>query len=187
MNETMNDVEWSHQKLQALAFLSAIGAKAVILSNSCSEVDQPLKILQTIDVEDQCRLGAENAERIKYFEMKIASKEGITVFKKGRNSELRPINIRLKHKPDGDYLFWKSKMCSNSKYFALWGVIEVISIHADSSFDIHQRFPSMSGRSPYIRLTNSSRSLDIRFLEIESYLACLEWIKRYIMNKEHSE
>jgi hypothetical protein len=218
--------DWSPMKVQALTYLVALGSKAIVISSrfiasGCHH--KPDKspqsnenvsgnvgghILKIIKNENESRLHSEKEKRIKIFDLKISSQIGVQAVKRGRNNELRSINLRAKRKPDlGLILCWVSKKYVQH-HFTLDDAVSVVILPSCSasgasdpsksvnsevkvtgevckSHHTHKINISVNKRkldSHYVRLTNSSRHIDIKFEHHQDCLHFIDWIYKFVPN-----
>lgn len=194
---------YQDRRLQAIAFLFTVGAKALVLEEQKSH---QLPEYDGVHEEAEMRYKIVTQERIRTIKRKLLEKESIKLIKCGRNGKYRTIEVILEHdKKDETAIVWLSKYNYVKRFFldkhtqiqllekplnqSPGQVIDISSV--SSSSPLPNNFSPVSklstpakSRNPHhptteiipIRLKNSQRVLDLFFFnpyEMEAFIMTL--------------
>ena len=114
------DHHYHNARSLALIYLFTIGAKALVLGDTKQGREVTL---QGLDDEYIAKRDILREEQLQLFRKRVCDKPGITVWKQGRNSDLRIVQIRIKLVEGRCNIVWKSKF-KRKKYFDLTSLLE---------------------------------------------------------------
>lgn len=160
---------------RALSYLLTVGAKALVLA---STKDQAL-VYRGLDEELAVRAAMILEEQARQLRRHLAGKEGVLVYKRARNGEIRKIAIKIRCLNGVDCIQWRSKSFPYlKKSFAFDSVMEVNYMSNDDKLDGGSRGSGATGLQdlPYVRIKSAGRDLDLVFTtvtETDSFLFLL--------------
>jgi len=160
------EMHYADEKSIAFAYLCAIGAKALTITELNPEEQQIY--IEKLEYEALVNVGLKKDQEIKSFIHKIMSAEGVKAIKISRRRERRLINLYVISHDNLDYLCWKSKYGTN-KYFSLLSLTNVESAPDILESD-QMTSPIQIART--LRISNDRRSLSLIFLESFRYTPC---------------
>lgn len=164
---------------RALSYLLTVGAKALVLA---STKDQAL-VYRGLDEELAVRAAMILEEQARQLRRHLAGKEGVMVYKRARNGEIRKISIKFRCVNGVDCIQWRSKSFPYlKKSFAFDALMEVNYMSNDDKLVGVSRRGSARGLEdlPYVRIKSEGRDLDLVFAtvaETDSFMFLLinEW------------
>jgi hypothetical protein len=161
---------------RALSYLLTMGSKALVLmdnhnnDNESSSVvssaeEYKLKIRRGLQDESLIKAAMMKDEVVRNFRRRLLEQDGIQVVKRSRNGRIRKIDVRLKIKKTSyDCLVWRSLIWGKKKFY-LKELKSIVLLNES------QRF---------IRLENSSRFIDVKFITSEEEQGFLHCMQSYI-------
>jgi hypothetical protein len=185
---TIVEKHFQSKKSQAIAYLMAIGAKALVVSEALLDDDENLRRrIKSFDEESEIKRQIQQDEIRKKFQHNLSSYTGVYAFKRGRNGSVRKIQIQICHSLAGDTLTWKSRLLGQ-KSFKL-DTIKSVEEFKESFQQLESNSKRKSSILPplYIRLLNDTRPLELQFFSKEEVVAFTEIISfSYLRNKSSS-
>jgi len=149
---------------QALSYLLTVGAKALVLA---STKDQAL-VYRGLDEELAVRAAMILEEQARQLRRHLAGKEGVLVYKRARNGEIRKIAIKFRCLNGVDCIQWRSKSFPYlKKSFVFDSLMEVNYMSNDDKLD-GARGGGARGLQdlPYVRIKSDGRDLDLVFTTV---------------------
>lgn len=171
-------------KSVAIAFLFAIGAKALVITEQkFSKAD----VFIGVNKEAEIRQELIYDERVRSIKKRLLQHSSTKVYKYSRKGRLKIVDITIRYeKSKGGYISWNSKF-NTVKTFKLdsSSTISALNDKPLDSFlkgnhngiDIKKFSENNSILLPFLRLKNKSRNLDIRFqnlYEMEAFIQIIQ-------------
>ena len=199
IEESSFHTHYVNRRSIAAAYLLSVGAKALFYDAAGVSHDIAVVNMKAEALANKTQI---NEEVSRNFITKISAYDGVRVTKRGRNGKLRNIVIKMTNVcPDvsdllddsslqeSSFLTWRSVWSMKKKFsLAKLSVATFPDMLQDESGEKCEKgeevhVATKGGRTPFIRLRNASRNLDLQFENIRDYNGCLEYMSLISQNR----
>jgi len=202
IEESSFHTHYVNRRSIAAAYLLSVGAKALFYDAAGVSHDIAVVNMKAEALANRTQIKEEVSRN---FITKISAYDGVRVTKRGRNGKLRNIVIKMTNVcPDvsdllhdsslqeSSFLTWRSVWSMKKKFsLAKLSVATFPDMLQDESGEKGEKgakgeevhVATKGGRTPFIRLRNASRNLDLQFENIRDYNGCLEYMSLISQNR----